>query len=325
VKKISLNLLGEEFKEFKGTLLIGLGFDQRCLSALPHFPLDKASNIVGVSNAGWSEQNRDNIRKFSSLAGPNSLVIGNNAQTVIEVADQITPQLVLALEGPEPQIAIDITSLSHELLVIILGILNELNGIECTTLVYVGAKAYSTNTPSNAMWLSRGVKEVRSILGFPGTMLPSKKLHLIILTGFEVERASEVISRYEPASISIGLGAKTQSISETHHSKNKEFFDGIAKFVASQDYGTNEVSSFSFSCVSPHQTKSQLIAHIEELGGFSNRNYVICPLNTKLSTVGVALAALDYPELQICYAEPDEYNSSGYATPDSVATIVKLG
>lgn len=325
MKKIDLDLLGEEFKEFKGTLLIGLGFDERCLSALTHFPLDKANYIVGISNAGWSKQNRDNISKFSNFAGPNSLVVGNNAQTVINVADQLTPQLVLTLEKPESQIVIDITSLSHELLVIILGILNELNGLERTTLIYVGAKAYSTNTPSNAMWLSRGVKEVRSILGFPGTMLPSKKLHLIVLTGFEVERASEVISRYEPASISIGLGAKMQSISEIHHSKNKEFFDGIANFVASQDYGTNEVSNFLFSCVSPFQTKSQIIAHIEELGGFSHRNFVICPLNTKLSTVGVVLAALDHPELQICYAEPDEYNSSGYATPDSVATIVKLG
>lgn len=122
------------------------------------------------------------------------------------------------------------------------------------------------------MWLSRGVKDVRSVLGFPGTMLPSRKLHLIILTGFEVERASEVILRYRPASMSIGLGAKEQSISDSHHSKNKEFFDGITAFATSKNYSTDEVSQFAFSCISPTETKGQLVAHINELGGFTQKN-----------------------------------------------------
>ena len=323
--KVPLTQLSSEFGNFTGALLVGLGFDHRCLTVLSNFPRDTVSDIIGVSNAGWNYQNQENIEKFRKLAGSECSVVGQGAANVIEVADQLSQRLAAVFAHSTAKLLVDITSLSHELLVLLLGMLHELGGLDRTSLIYVGAAAYSTNTEPNAMWLSRGVKNVRSVLGFPGTMLPSKKLHLIILTGFEVERASEVILRYEPASLSIGLGAKGQSISDSHHSKNKEFFDGITAFASSQDYGTDEVSQFSFSCISPTETRDQLIAHINELGGFSQKNLVVCPLNTKLSTVGVVLAAIEHPEIQICYAEPEEYNVDGYALPGGEATIVTLG
>lgn len=322
--KVPLRQLPEEFRDFTGTLLIGLGFDQRCLAVLSNFPRDKACKIIGVSNVGGGEQTQKKIDEFRRLVGSEDPVVGQGAINVIEVADLLSQQLTVALADPTAKLLIDITSLSHELLVLLLGMLHELGGLNRTSLIYVGAAGYSTNTEPNAMWLSRGVRDVRSVLGFPGTMLPSRKLHLLILTGFEVERATEVILRYEPASISIGMGAKGQSISDSHHSKNKEFFDGIAAFATAQDYGTDDVSQFSFSCISPTETKDQLVAHINELGGFAQKNLVVCPLNTKLSTVGVVLAALEYPDIQICYAEPDEYNADGYATPGDEATIVSL-
>ena len=323
--KVPLTQLSNEFENFPGALLIGLGFDPRCLTVLSNFPRNRNNEVIGVSNARWSDQNRRNIEEFKRIAGSECAVIGQDATSVIEVADQLSQKLTIVLAQPDARLLLDITSLSHELLVLLLGMLHELDALKRTSLIYVGAASYSTNTEPNAMWLSRGVKDVRSVLGFPGTMLPSKKLHLVILTGFEVERASEVITRYEPASMSIGLGAKGQSVSDSHYSKNKEFFDGIAAFAASQDYGTDEVFQFSFSCISPTETRDQLVAHINELGGFTQKNLVVCPLNTKLSTVGVVLAAIEHPEIQICYAEPEEYNTEGYATPGSEATIVKLG
>ncbi len=323
--KVPLEQLHTEFQNFTGAFLVGLGFDHRCLAVLSKSPRDRFSEIIGVSNAGWGDQNQKNIEEFGRLAGSECSVVGQGATSVIEVADQLSQRVAAVFAHPTSKLLVDITSLSHELLVLLLGMLHEIGGLNRTSLIYVGAAAYSTNTGPHAMWLSRGVKDVRSVLGFPGTMLPSRKLHLIILTGFEVERASEVILRYEPASMSIGLGAKNQSISESHHSKNREFFDGITAFASSQDYGTDEVFQFSFSCISPSETRDQLVAHINELGGFSQKNLVVCPLNTKLSTVGVVLAALEHPEIQICYAEPEEYNTEGYALPGDEATIVALG
>jgi hypothetical protein len=51
----------------------------------------------------------------------------------------------------------------------------------------------------------------------------ARALQLIVLVGFEVERAAEVITQYEPSSLSIGLGKKNQSISDGHHDNNKYF------------------------------------------------------------------------------------------------------
>ncbi len=322
--KIPLENLRKHFVDGNYVLMVGLGFDQRCLTTLSHFPLEKTVQIIGISNVGWSASNEKNITEFKKLVGANGIVIGDNATSVMEVSDRLVEFIRTFLEYPEKSLVIDITSLSHELLVVLLGILHSLQIMKKVTLLYVGASEYSFNAPGEAVWLSRGVRSIRSILGFPGTMLPSKKLHLVILAGFEVERASEIIVRYEPASMSIGLGKKEQSVSEEHHVKNKLFFDRLNQFVKEQDTYNEEIQHFEFSCIDPLLTKSQLLSHIDNLKTLDDKNIVICPLNTKLSTVGVVLATIEHPEIQICYAEPDEYNTEGYSKPGTEVTIISL-
>lgn len=322
--KISLENVGEYFAGSDYVLIVGLGFDARCLTTLSHFPREKAAQIIGISNAGWSSSNKNNITEFGKLVGTNGIVIGNNAASVMEIADELVEFISPFLEYHEKSLVIDITSLSHELLVVLLGLLHSVQLMNKVTLLYVGAAEYSFNSPGDDVWLSRGVRSIRSVLGFPGTMLPSKKLHLVVLAGFEVERASEVIVRYEPVSISIGLGKREQSVSDAHHDKNKLFFDRLNQFVKEQDANSQEIHHFEFSCVDPLQTKNQLLSHINRLKALDDKNIVICPLNTKLSTVGVVLATIEYPEIQICYAEPDEYNTEGYSKPGTEVTIVSL-
>ena len=47
-------------------------------------------------------------------------------------------------------------------------------------------------------------------------------------------------------------------------------------------------------------------------------------MNTKLSTLGAALAAVERPEIQLCYARAIEYNESGYSTPSNQVTIFTM-
>lgn len=324
MNKVSLENVGENLVGGDFVLIVGLGFDARCLTALSHFPREKAAQIVGISNERLSSSNKGSIAEFYKLVGTTGTVIGINAASAMEVADELVEFISPLLEFHEKFMVIDITSLSHELLVVLLGILHSLQVMNRVTLLYVGAAEYSFNAPGDAVWLSRGVRSIRSILGFPGTMLPSKKLHLVVLAGFEVERASEVIVRYEPASMSIGLGKREQSVSVAHHDKNKLFFDRLNQFVKELDADNKEIHQFEFSCVDPFLTKNQLLSHIDSLKALGDKNIVICPLNTKLSTVGVVLAAIEHPEIQICYAEPDEYNTEGYCKPGSEVTIVPL-
>ncbi|MGZ3634319.1 MAG: hypothetical protein ACXVAJ_08355, partial [Parachlamydiaceae bacterium] len=304
MSKILLENLKEYFTKDNYVLMLGLGFDQRYLSAFNSFPKEKAIQIIGISNVSSNELlNKQNITEFNKLSGGNVPIIGENARSILDIADGLFKYISSALQVSEQHLVIDITSLSHELLVLLIGILHNLKAMDRFTLLYVGASAYSFNTSNDNVWLSRGVRSIRSVLGFPGIMLPSKKLHLIILAGFEVERAKETIVRYEPASLSIGLGRRNESVSAAHHQKNKFFVEKLNLFVREQDTYCQDIQHFEFSCIDPQKTKDELLSHIATLEESEDRNIVICPLNTKLSTVGVALAALEKPEIQICYAE----------------------
>lgn len=324
MNKILLENIKNHFTSDNYALIIGLGFDHRCLSVLNCFPKERIVNVMGVLNAAQGEYSRSNVSSFKEMSNDFE-IIGENASSILDVADSLGLYFSSIIQDHQKHLVVDITSLSHELLVILIGIIHSFSSIDRVTFLYVGASEYSFNTRSESVWLSRGVKSIRSILGFPGTMLPSKKLHLIVLAGFEVERAKEVIDQYEPSSLSIGLGHKEQSVSIAHHEKNKLFFDKLTSFIKDQDNYSQDVQHFEFSCVDPLVTKSQLLKHIALLKTSSDKNIVICPLNTKLSTVGVALAALENPEIQICYAEPEEYNTEGYSKPWAEVTIVSLG
>ncbi|MDP2644327.1 MAG: hypothetical protein Q8P24_05265, partial [Desulfobacterales bacterium] len=43
------------------------------------------------------------------------------------------------------------------------------------------------------------------------------------------------------------------------------------------------------------------------------QDVTVAPMNTKLSTVGAALASFENSEIQVCYAQADYYNYHGYS------------
>ena len=47
----------------------------------------------------------------------------------------------------------------------------------------------------------------------------------------------------------------------------------------------------------------------------SGHNALIAPMNTKISTVGAALLAMEDDTIQLCYATAHQYNEKGYSTP----------
>lgn len=324
MNRIPLQSLNDYLTQENYVLIVGLGFDQRCLSILRSFPKNKVERYIGIINGAWKAINKNNIDEFKLVTDGSPLIIGEESLSIINIADEVNCFLANLSDQEKQCLAIDVTSFSHELLVILIGILRKNELLNKAILLYLGASKYSFNTQEEAVWLSRGIVSIRSILGFPGIMLPSKKLHLIVLVGFEVERAKEVIVQYEPTSLSIGLGNRDESVSDTLHDTNKFFFDKLSLFVNEQIPYNLDVQHFEFSCIDPHKTKDKLLEHIATINNRLDKNIVICPLNTKLSTVGASLAALQSPEIQICYAEPEEYNIDGYCIPGNEVAIIKI-
>ena len=83
------------------------------------------------------------------------------------------------------------------------------------------------------------------------------------------------------------------------------------------------IHSFNFSCTNPFELKQQLLEHIKKIDN-GEFNIIIAPLNNKISTVGVALAALENNNLQVCYAEAKEYNSSNYVSSSGKVSIFSM-
>src|SRR6185436_3367287 len=169
---------------------------------------------------------------------------------------------------------------------------------------YTVATEYSVGAEGGDKWLSKGISEIRSILGYPGENLPSRRVHLLILTGFETERAAKLVDEFEPALVSLGFvtGADTDEI---HQLSSRAFQQSFL-----EKYSSAEV--FRFPCYDALATKDAILHQAHRFAEF---NLVVAAMNTKISTVGAALAAAEDDRIQLCYAFANEYNYAGYSAP----------
>lgn len=208
------------------------------------------------------------------------------------------------------KLSVDITTFTHEALLMLLNVLfSNRSNFESITLFYNGASEYSS-------WLSKGCKEIRNVIGYPGLFNPSYKNHMIILTGFEQERATRLVELFEPDILSIGCGSDPTD--ENHINIMKDMKDKFNKWL--DNLGNIHSNSFDFSCSNIKDTMNILsdIISREE-----NQNYILVPLNTKLSTISVALTALKNKKIQVIYPVPETYNLS-YSKPGDSFTMIDL-
>lgn len=210
------------------------------------------------------------------------------------------------------KILVDITTFTHEMLLILLNVLwrkkDMYDSIEF--VIILAAKEYCPDVIDSRKWLSKGCKEVRSVLGYPGLLVPKKQSCLIILVGFEHERASGLIDMVDPDQLFIGCGI-TQSAcvtSEMHIGPMKEFEAMYKSLLASRA----NVSTFEFSAKDIVSTLDSVEKIVKETKEY---NHIIVPMNTKISTLAVGMVALNDPSIQLCYAEPETYNFDNYSSP----------
>ena len=81
------------------------------------------------------------------------------------------------------------------------------------------------------------------------------------------------------------------------------------------------VDHFNFAGRNPIEARDCIIAQAEK---HAEHNIVIAPMSTKLSTIGVGLAAFTRVEYQICYAEAAQYNYLHYSVPSDRCYLLDL-
>lgn len=302
-------------------LFIGMvSFESRCLAILkalsPHI---KRHIFFTNKQAGHATLN--NLTEMGGLAKGRADFFELDLDKPTSTADAILTSILKINNIPSGLIFVDITTFTHEQLLILVRVLSASRIQRRIIFGYTGADQYSTNTSGEDAWLSKGVSHIRSVLGFPGVLLPSKKSHLILLVGFEYERAKSVIEQYEPTVLSLGLGEPSQSVSEKHYETNQHFFEKVKRFVEIRTSTCSAVETFEFSCIDPISAKRAVLNQVRRVSQF---NTVVCPMNTKISTLGVALAALENRHIQICYSRAITYNETGYSTSSKHSSLFEL-
>ena len=191
--------------------------------------------------------------------------------------------------------------------------------VSSITCVYVNASEYCPGQTLSSKWLSKGCGDIRPVLGYPGMLLPSQKTHLIVIVGYEYNRAFDLISALEPNSITLVYGTPEEAITEKDHEANRFFND----LVEQMTFEFSNVKSITIPCNNPPQTAKALQNLYDE---HELDNIVVVSMNNKMSTVGVALSAFKNERVQVCYAPAVIYNETNYSIPGSdcfVCTIEK--
>lgn len=292
-------------------------FENRSISVAEQLLPSQVRSVLVCSNTGM--QGDDNTQRNQSFLvnkfGTRAAVAGLPVDNPLRAADNMVAKLdaILAAQ-PVKLCLVDITAFTQETLLILLQlIVRKLGGTGCAIdFIYTAANAYSVNeSVDEKRWLSRSIGTVRSVLGYAGEFDPAKGLHLVILMGIEVEKATKLINALEPAKLSFGLGRKYTSVNLGHTQLSELNYNKLA-------IAQNAVETFAFSCTNPSQTRTDLARYVAKFPGY---NTVIAPQNTKLSTVGAGLYAMEHPEVQLCYAPANKYNIAGYSTPDRFCYI----
>ena len=317
VKKMKKDKIGEFLQDEYGMICFS-SFEERCLTVPYVVSSCKIIKAFILCNVGESstDNNRLNAEQIWGKYS-DAEIVEFDVEDSVSVAEKIL-EIIHELEKSNiKNLLIDISTFTHEVLLIMLRLLQENNEFLSIICLYNGASNYSVGDKPEQMWLSKGCRDVRNIIGYPGLLKPSQKNHVIVLAGFEIERVTGLVQLLDPDILSIGEGSEP---TDTNHEDSMNYFRN--KYAMWKNTFQNIITdTFSFSCCDIEKTIG-LLKNIMDKD--PERNYILVPLNTKLSTLAVGLIALVNQDVQVCYAIPEMYNSSGYSQPSNNITLVKL-
>lgn len=302
----SVNSLHEILNKKYDVFIAAASFEERSFtiteSIFSKIDFDYKYVVAVLHNRDFIE---DTLNKFLTDYGFLKIDVDSKNQ-IKTVRNYLEALFTVTKHNPDASFLIDVSTFTRQNLLILLRLLRNTLSVSKNKidLVYSIAAEYAVGLTEEHKWLSKGVLNVNSVFGYAGNMLPSKPYHLIIMMGYEVERASSLIYEYEPAKISIGI-AKRNNENDQHYELNeKKFLEIMDEFPTA--------NKFEFSCFEVLSCKREIL---EQVNKYKNYNVVISPMNNKISTLALSLASFENNNIQIAIALPVIYNYDGYSRP----------
>ncbi|UCH92710.1 MAG: hypothetical protein JSV88_20770 [Candidatus Aminicenantes bacterium] len=318
VKRLNVNELRSYIPLSIDLMICSSSYEERCKTIPNYFAPEEIGSIFVIENRDSHESVRANADYLLSRFKGKSKQVVTSISRPLETADSLQRAVIESTKGISIEnILIDVTTFTHEALLILLKLLRSYYSQKKILFAYSSASEYSVGDKIENKWLSRGVVSVRTVLGFSGDTLPSRKTHLIVLVGYEAKRALKLINSLEPHSIALGFGKSGSETAEKDTEANQHFLNLVKQMPISYC----EVKTFEIYCNDPMRTKNAILVETEKV---KDQNIIIAPMNNKITTIGAALANLSRPEIQICYAQPIEYNYKNYSKPGNHCYLIDL-
>lgn len=298
--------------ELRGTLqgpvsLIScLSFEERSLSAVKALASDGLTRWLCILNEDIETDisaMRDKAQAIACDAGVKIEFLGASKQNPLQLADSLIELASDAeLSAQRPWVA-DITTMTHEMLLILVAAADEIvKQLRDLTLIYNVAGAYSGDDKPEEKWVSRGIHEVRSVIGYPGSWAPGEHTTMVAFPGFDPERMRHMVEEIEPDQLIVGIACPVGERHVWSAEKNRG--------IAGQLLQTRNGYTFDYPALDPLGAVDAVIDVLRETTG----NVLLAPLNSKISTAALGVLVRLKPEWQICYAPAFIYNLK-YATP----------
>ncbi|WP_339438696.1 hypothetical protein [Pseudomonas sp. EA_15y_Pfl1_P104] len=159
---------------------------------------------------------------------------------------------------------------------------------------------FSPESYDDCDWLSGEPKEPRLIFKHSGLHLPDKNTLLILQTGFDTERVSQLLNIYEPSLALLAVQTGTQYNNfEKNINRHKEA-------LSFQDIETFEIDSFS-----PDHGLNKLQEKVEIYK--DTHNIIMASFGPKPTAIAMFKANISTPEAALIYVPAIEYNPN-YST-----------
>ncbi len=235
----------------------------------------------------WSKKN---IEAATELCRNNNIKLVShklNFETPLETWKAVIPA-VEELIGKGATITLDISTMPRETTWIICDLLSTRN----VTTQY----AYHKPVEYTEDWLSRDPGRPRFVYKLSGIYKLGLPTTLVILSGFDVERAKQLVRFYEPENLIIGLQIGNQHKNNERNRKKHE--SGFSR--------NKEIRWFDVDGFSLQETVEALEEYIGEC--VNDSNVVLTSLGPKTSSLAIFKYHLKYPQTSIAYAPSNEFN-----------------
>ena len=320
IRKVSIDKLGFLNNNHYDFFIAFCGFEKRCLSVVQNVSFEMIDKGIVYINSEVFSESRENLQIFKDSLGSKIVIKEIDIFNPLVVADSFIDEIINVCNNIEkPKILVDITSFTHEALLIFMAICNQFLDDAQIDYAYSNASVYaSENTDCEEQWLSRGIKEVRSVLGYAGDIKPLNKTVMIMMVGYECERAWQVIDSVSPEELIITYNDASGSTDQTNGDASLIHANLLKDLAA---YYQN-VKQYMIPSNNPFKTEKELEKVISEIE--PDVNIIIAPMNNKLATFGAGLIALKKPEIQLCYAPATYYNTSSYSNSGDSCYIFSI-